>query len=198
MIWGHLENVLQEERIQFRDLPEYHKLYDSSESHRCRLGIQPTNGRPTLWCELQHGTLDFARRRRDVLNAGPFVFTHLQDLAYLETHPNAQAIADNHIEYECIPPALNEVGQQMRKGDLCDLPHHRNGPQNAHVPDENGLEGPAKKVTPGKDVQVALYTIPANVRAIDAVFLEDWKNLVMFYLVINFCSYLLHVYVKFL
>lgn len=35
MIWGHLENVLQEERIQFRDLPEYHKLYNSSESHRC-------------------------------------------------------------------------------------------------------------------------------------------------------------------
>lgn len=181
MIWGHLENVLQEERIQFGHLPEYHKLYDSSESHRSGLRIQPPDGRPALRRKLQHGTLYFTRCRRDVLNARPFVFPHLKYLAYLEAHPNAQAIADDHIEYECVPPALNEVGQQVGEGDLCDFPHHRNGPQYAHVTDKNGLEGPAKKVTPGKHVQMALYTIPANIRAVDTVFLEyKQRELIIF------------------
>lgn len=97
MIWRHLKDVLQEERIQFGDLPEDDQLHDGSETHCCRFGIQPADGRPTLRRKLQHGTLYFARSRRYILDAGPFVFAHFEYLADLETDPNAKAIADDHI-----------------------------------------------------------------------------------------------------
>jgi len=185
VIRWHLKDVLQEECVQLGDLPEDHKLNDGGKSHRRGLGIQPANGRPALGRKLQHGTLDFTRCGGYVLNTGPLVLAHLQNLADLQTHPNAETVADDHIQDEGIPPALDEVGQQVRKGYFGNLPHHRNGPQNAHVTNEDGLKGPAQEVTPGKDVQVAFNAIPTDVRTIDAILLEIMKLLVTYWAVYN-------------
>lgn len=59
----HLENVLQEERVQFGDLPEDDQLADAPEPHVRGLGIQPADARPTARSELENGTLDLAAGR---------------------------------------------------------------------------------------------------------------------------------------
>jgi len=46
------------------------------------------------------------------------------------------------------------------------------------VTDQDGLEGPSQKVTPGKDVQMTFYAIPTDVRAINAIFLGSKKTMV--------------------
>lgn len=59
----HLEDVLQEERVQFRHLPEDHQLADAPETHVAGLRIQPAHARPAARRELEHGTLDLAAGR---------------------------------------------------------------------------------------------------------------------------------------
>lgn len=58
--------MLQEERVQFRNLPKYNHLADGEESHIRAVGIEPTHMRPTNWSELENGSLQFTCRRSNI------------------------------------------------------------------------------------------------------------------------------------
>lgn len=73
-------------------------------------------------------------------NARPLVFAHFQELTEFQSTPDTETIADEHIEDERIPPALEEIGQQMGERHFRDFPHHRNRPQDSHVSHQNGLK----------------------------------------------------------
>lgn len=166
-----LVNVLQEKRVELRDLPEYDQLTQGHEPHVGARGVEPPDRCPTARGELKHHTLELTRGALDVPYADPLVLPHLQDLANLQSHPDPKAVADEHVEDHRVPPALGEVGQQVGERDLSDLPHDAYGPENPQVPYEDGLEGPAEEVGRGEDVQVVPDLLHVYVGAVDPVLL---------------------------
>ena len=78
-----LVNVLQEESIEFSDLPEDNKLTECHETHVSTRGIEPSDRCPTSRRELQYSPLEFARRALDISYADPFVLSHLEYRANL-------------------------------------------------------------------------------------------------------------------
>lgn len=166
-----LVHVLEKERVQLRYLPEYHELAEGHESHVSTGRIEPPHGRPATRRELQHGPLELARRALDVPDAHPLVLPHLQYRADLQSHPDAQTVAHEDVEYHGVPPALGKVRQQVGERDLRHFPHDTDGPEDAQVPYEDGLEGPAEKVGDREHVQVVPDLLDTDVRAIDPVLL---------------------------
>lgn len=161
----HFEDMLQKECIQFGDLPKYHQLWYGHKPHVRRFWIQPTHCWPTDWRELQHGPFNFSRCRRDVTAWGiqsnqvklitaiwwsasrchlpyacPLVLSHFEYFANFQTAPYAQAITNNNVQDQRVPPAFNEIRQQMREGYLGNFPHNANQPKNANVSNEHGLQ----------------------------------------------------------
>lgn len=59
----HFENVLQEEGIQFGDLPENDHLTDGEKTHTFARRVQPTHFSPTYRSELQYRSFQLTRRR---------------------------------------------------------------------------------------------------------------------------------------
>lgn len=68
-----LVNMLQEEGIQLGDLPKYHQLAQSDQSHMGAGRIQPSDGCPTAGSKLQHRSLQLASGALDVTDADPSV-----------------------------------------------------------------------------------------------------------------------------
>lgn len=111
MRWRHFKNVLQKECVELGDLPEYHQLWHRQKAHVGRFRVQPSHRRPTHRRKLQHSPFNFTRCRWDIANACPFVFAHFEHFAYFQAAPNAQAVANQHIQNQRIPPAFNEIRQ---------------------------------------------------------------------------------------
>lgn len=171
MIRWYFENVFEEESVQFSEIPEDNQFGDRNESHIGTTLIEPSNVSPISRCELEDGTSNFAGRRLNIFDTFPFIGTHLQLLANVHSKPNAQAIANQHIKYQCIPPALNEIGQQMCKCNLGDLPSDTDRPTDAIVSDQNGLHCPAQKVTQRKRIQMIIQFLSSDVRTVCSIFL---------------------------
>lgn len=169
-----LINVLEEKRVEFRNLPEQHELHQGNKSHVRAGGIQPSHRRPTTRCELEYCSFQFTCRAFNVSDAHPFVLSHLQDLTDFQSHlmrqksndqhrvfdcqlkyivgdkisyPDAESVANKNIQDECIPPALFEVWQKVSEGNFGDFPHDTDCPEDAEMPNEDGLEEPSEKVS---------------------------------------------------
>lgn len=168
---GHFENVLQKERVQFRHLPKQNQLTQSEDPHVRTLRVQPPDRRPTLGGELQNDPLDFARSGVDVPDADPLVLAHLEYVADFQSAPDAETVADEHVEYEGVPPALHEIGEQMRERHLRDLPHHADRPQDAHVSDQDGFEHPPEEVAQSEHVHMPPDALQRDVRTVHPVLL---------------------------
>ena len=61
--------------------------------------------RPRLWRELEEHPLDAARLGADVLEGLPVVLAHLEVVAHAHPHPDAEPVADQHVEENVVPPA---------------------------------------------------------------------------------------------
>lgn len=167
----HFEDVLEEESVQLGDLPEDDELADGEESHVRTFRVHPTNRRPTLRRELKNSSLDLTGCRRNIAYPHPLVFAHFHQLHHLEAHPDAESVAEENVEDERIPPALDKVRQKMSELNLSDLPHDTDAPENAAVSNEDAFEGPAEEVSKSEHVKVLVELLDRNVRTVDTVLL---------------------------
>ena len=83
------------------------------------------------WRKLQEHPLDPARFGADIFEGLPVVFTHLEVVADAHADPDAEPVADEDVEEDIVPPALVEVGQEVPKRHLRQLPHHGDAPADA-------------------------------------------------------------------
>lgn len=173
VVWRYLEDVLQEERVQFGEVPEDHELGDRDEAHVGAGLVEPSNVRPVRRRELENGTSNFAGGRLDVLDALPLVGAHLQLFADVHAQPDAETVADEHVQNERVPPALDEVRQQMCERDLGDLPGDADRPADAVVSNEHGLHRPAEEMAECERIQMIVQLLGGDVRAVHAVFLWE-------------------------
>lgn len=91
---GHLEDVLEEKRVQLGRLPKYHQLAQRQYAHVRAFGIEPPDGRPALRRELHHGSFNFPRCCVYVPDARPFVLPHFQHLTDAQPAPYPEPVAD--------------------------------------------------------------------------------------------------------
>ena len=89
------------------------------------------------WSELQQSPLDPARPGTNVLEGLPVVLAHLKVVAHAHPHPDPEPVADEDVEEDVVPPALVKVGQEVPERHLSQLPHHRDAPADAVVPEES-------------------------------------------------------------
>ena len=171
VVGRYLEDVLQEERVQFGQVPEDHQLGDGDEAHVGAGLIEPSNVGPVGRRELQNGAPNFPSGRGDVLDALPIVGAHLELLADVHAQPDAEAVADEHVQDERVPPAFDEVRQQMSERDLGDLPGDADCPADAVVSNENGLHRPAEEVAQSERIQMIVQLLDGDVRTVHTVFL---------------------------
>lgn len=52
------------------------------------------------------------------LDAFPVEYAHLEELANLQSEPNSETVAEQHVENDGIPPAFGKVWQQMSEDNL--------------------------------------------------------------------------------
>jgi len=126
---GHGEDVLDEEGVELHHLPDQHELDDGDESHVAGVGVEPAHGTPALGSELEQSSLELPLGAADVLDALPLVLSHLQELADLHPGEDAQAVTDEDVQHQVVPPALVEVGQEVAEDHLGELPHDRDAPE---------------------------------------------------------------------
>ena len=148
------------------NLPYAHEEGDSDQAHVGRGRVQPPCVGPRLRCELHQRPLELASDRRLVLHRLPLVLAHGEELAHLHPGEDAKPVAHQHVEHQVVPPALVEVGQQVAKDHLGQLPHDGDGPADSIVSDDQGLHAPAPVVAEGEPVKVGVELAWRDVPAI--------------------------------
>lgn len=118
--------------------------------------VGPVLGGELQWGELENGSLQFPPSASDLLDALP---SKLPDFEFpTQQHPDKDAtpIAKQHVKEESVPPALVKIRKNVRKEKLSALPHDTDGPQNAHMPNQEGFENPPYEMGGDKYVHSAV------------------------------------------
>jgi hypothetical protein len=75
--------------------------------------------------KLQQCPLELSRPRRDVFKRLPVVLAHLEKLANLHPGEDPEAVAEEDVEDEIVPPALVKVGQKVAERHLKENWHFK-------------------------------------------------------------------------
>ncbi len=105
----------------------------------------------------------------------------MEPIADAHATEDSQAIAQKDIENEAVPPALLEVGENVREGNLSDLPVDGKGPQDEVMAQQHGFDHPTEKVAKCKNINVAPDAFNRNLATVDGVLLvQDVRMLHQF------------------
>lgn len=105
------------------------------------------------------------------LHALPLVSSHFQFAADVHSEPDPQPVADEHIQHVCIPPALSEIGQQMRERHFSDLPRDTQCPTYAVMSHKHCLHCPSDEVRPREHVHMTPYALNSDVSTVHCILL---------------------------